>query len=286
MKTKTMALALLLLAGVSEAAMAQDRGGGREHQREQRMERREARQFRQDTPRGPEAREARRGPDGGGAGRQGGGERRRGGDRQSDPGRGGRPAEGRPDSRQGGDERRGEADRGGQRWERDRQVRGDQRPDVRPDVRPDARRDERRGEWRRDDDRSGWRREDPRRDDRRRDGRWDDGRRDGDRSGYFRRDGRDSPRWDARRYPRIYSSPHRYRVPAYRPPSGFYARSWGFGEVLPRGWYTPEYRLMDWWAYDLPMPPPGFSWVRVGPDVLLVDDFTGRVVQVVRYVFW
>ena len=269
MNTKTIALALLLLAGVSEVAMAQDRSG-REHPREQRMERREPGQFRGERQRGPEGREARRGPEG--AGQQGGAERwRGGGDRQRDQGRDGRPGDGRPENRPSGDERRGEPgrDRGGQQW-------GDrERPD---DRRPDARRDDRRDERRRDDDRSGWRREDPRR--------GDGGRRDGDRSGYFRRDGRDAPRWDARRYPRIYSSPSRYRVPAYRPPSGFYARSWGFGEVLPRGWYTPEYRLMDWWAYDLPMPPPGFSWVRVGADVLLVDDFSGRVVQVVRYVFW
>jgi Ni/Co efflux regulator RcnB len=34
------------------------------------------------------------------------------------------------------------------------------------------------------------------------------------------------------------------------------------------------------------MPPIGYVWVRVGHDALLVDEFNGRVVQVVRYVFW
>lgn len=72
----------------------------------------------------------------------------------------------------------------------------------------------------------------------------------------------------------------------WRAPSGYYVRAWRYNEVLPRGWYGPEYRLMDWWRYDLPEPPYGYDWVRVGPDVLLVDGFNGRIVQVVRAVFW
>ena len=42
---------------------------------------------------------------------------------------------------------------------------------------------------------------------------------------------------------------------------------------------------MDWWSYGLPEPPYGYDWVRVGPDALLVD-YSGRIVQVVRAVFW
>jgi Ni/Co efflux regulator RcnB len=34
------------------------------------------------------------------------------------------------------------------------------------------------------------------------------------------------------------------------------------------------------------MPPSGFDWVRVGYDAILVDAYTGQVVQVVRMVFW
>ena len=34
------------------------------------------------------------------------------------------------------------------------------------------------------------------------------------------------------------------------------------------------------------LPPPGFDWVRSGPDALLIDQFSGRIVQVVRNVFW
>ena len=59
-----------------------------------------------------------------------------------------------------------------------------------------------------------------------------------------------------------------------------------FGEILPRGWYDEPYRLMDWWIYGLPMPPPGYDWVRVGYDAVQIDSWNGRVVQVVRMLFW
>ena len=67
---------------------------------------------------------------------------------------------------------------------------------------------------------------------------------------------------------------------------GFYVHVWNFGDYLPRGWYASNYRILDWWTYDLPVPPPGYAWVRVGDDALLIDEFNGRVIQVVRYVFW
>ena len=63
-------------------------------------------------------------------------------------------------------------------------------------------------------------------------------------------------------------------------------RIWSFGDFLPRGWYGPEYFISDPWNFDLPIAPPGYDWVRVGDDALLIDRFTGRVVQVVRDVFW
>jgi hypothetical protein len=96
----------------------------------------------------------------------------------------------------------------------------------------------------------------------------------------------DRPRWEHGRYPPIYVSPRRYRGYYWRPPAGYYVRAWAFGDFLPRGWYGPDWFLDAPWDFDLPIPPPGFDWVRVGYDALLVDDYTGRVVQVVRNVFW
>ena len=80
-------------------------------------------------------------------------------------------------------------------------------------------------------------------------------------------------------------SPYRYRY-GWRPPSGFYSRDWRFGEYLPRSWYGAGWWLEDPWAFRLPLPPPGYGWVRSGDDALLIDRHTGRVVQVVRDVFW
>ena len=142
------------------------------------------------------------------------------------------------------------------------------------DHRVDGRRDD---GWR-DRDRRG----DGRRDHDRRDGdrRWSDGR-DWDRHD----DRRDYRRWERGRYPSVYFSSYRYRH-AWRPPSGFYVRSWGYGDFYPRSWFGPSYWILDPWQYDLPLPPPGFDWVRSGSDALLIDQYTGRIVQVVRNIFW
>lgn len=118
-------------------------------------------------------------------------------------------------------------------------------------------------------------------------GNWDrGGRNDGSRNGWNRHDDRGRPHWQQGRYPPVYRSHQRYRYGYYRPPIGFYAHSWAFGEILPRGWYGSDYLLNDWWSYGLPYPPLGYDWVRVGDDALLIDSYTGRVVQVVQDIFW
>lgn len=55
---------------------------------------------------------------------------------------------------------------------------------------------------------------------------------------------------------------------------------------MPRSWWAPDYQLNDWWAYGLPIPPIGYEWVRVGDDALLIDIYTGRVVQVAYDIFY
>jgi len=112
-------------------------------------------------------------------------------------------------------------------------------------------------------------------------------RNDWNRNGWDRRDDRGRPHWQQGRYPPVYRSHQRYRYGGYyRPPIGFYAHSWAFGEILPRGWYGSDYLLEDWWSYGLPYPPLGYDWVRVGDDALLIDSYSGRVVQVVQDIFW
>jgi Ni/Co efflux regulator RcnB len=117
-------------------------------------------------------------------------------------------------------------------------------------------------------------------------GRWNGANRDGD-----HRDGGNNPwrhgdRWQAGRAPPVFWSQNRFRIGGYRAPYGYYVRTWGFGDFLPRGWYGQDYFIGDFLDYDLPYPPPGYEWVRVGGDALMIDRYTGRVVQVVRGIFW
>ena len=67
---------------------------------------------------------------------------------------------------------------------------------------------------------------------------------------------------------------------------GYYYRHWGYGERLPWGWFGPEFYITDYWDYDLPVPPWGYEWVRVGPDALLVDTETGIVVETVYGLYY
>jgi Ni/Co efflux regulator RcnB len=96
----------------------------------------------------------------------------------------------------------------------------------------------------------------------------------------------DHPRWAPGRYPHAYSSGHRFHVRPYYAPPGFYVHDWGYGEILPQAWFAPQYILQDWWDFGLPEPPYGYDWVRVGADALLVDEYSGRIMQVVRDLFW
>jgi len=115
--------------------------------------------------------------------------------------------------------------------------------------------------------------------DHRTDGHWNDGARDGRWAGR-------GDHWQPGRYPPVFSAHHRFHVGRYHAPYGFFARSWGFGDILPRGWYGPDYFIDDFLDFDLPYPPPGYEWVRVGDDALMIDEYTGRIVQVVRGIFW
>jgi Ni/Co efflux regulator RcnB len=86
-------------------------------------------------------------------------------------------------------------------------------------------------------------------------------------------------------FPHQFSAERRFHARRYFAPHGWYARSWGFGDFLPGGWYASDYYL-DYQDYDLPPPPIGCEWVRVGEDALLVDVWTGEVLSVESGLFW
>lgn len=68
-------------------------------------------------------------------------------------------------------------------------------------------------------------------------------------------------------------------------PPGWEYRRWAVGAALPPIFLTPDYYYPQWAALGLDPPPPGFQWVRYGPDLLLVDVSTGEVAEVVYGVF-
>jgi hypothetical protein len=46
---------------------------------------------------------------------------------------------------------------------------------------------------------------------------------------------------------------------------------------LPLSLIIAGYEISNWTDYGLAPPPPGYEWVRYGPDVLLVDPGTGQI---------
>ncbi|HYS44965.1 MAG TPA: RcnB family protein [Rhizomicrobium sp.] len=179
------------------------------------------------------------------------------------------------------------------------QGRGDRGGAPQATIQAPANRGER-GNWQGRGDRSdpGYWRGDARPD--RRDG---DNRRDFN-SGDFNRDGRTDyrpsfrpydrqgyggPRHDFsgfRDYHRNFYASRRFRAPFYRRPAGWYDHRWSFGEFLPSAFWARDYWLVDFEAYDLPPPPYGAVWVRVGNDALLVDEESGEIISVAYDIFY
>ena len=100
----------------------------------------------------------------------------------------------------------------------------------------------------------------------------------------YRGDRRGDAAWD--RYRRNYDAPRRFRVGIYRAPPGYYYRRWRYGDYLPGAYYARSFWLTDFVIYGLFPPPPGLIWVRYGPDAMLIDEYTGEIVQVRYNVFY
>ncbi len=76
------------------------------------------------------------------------------------------------------------------------------------------------------------------------------------------------------------------RGPGYRYPPGFAYRRWLSGGILPPVFLASPYFYDNYVALGLGPPPPGYRWVRYGPDLLLVNIVTGRIADVVDGAFY
>jgi len=127
---------------------------------------------------------------------------------------------------------------------------------------------------------------------RRGDNRWDGNRRDGNRNwsgqrfdrNSWNRSWRNDNRYDWQRYRyqnrRIFS-PGRY----YAPYGGYGYNRLNIGIILGEAFFGRDYWI-DPYYYHLPPAPPGTEWVRYYNDVVLVDIYSGEVVDVIYDFFW
>ncbi len=131
-----------------------------------------------------------------------------------------------------------------------------------------------------------------------RNGSYRDGYRDGvrtDRNGSYRDGHRDRERWNTRwrdndRYDwHRYRSYNRdiYRMGRYYAPYRGYSYSRLYvGFSLGSLFYSSRYWINDPWRYRLPEAYGGYRWVRYYDDALLVDTYSGEVVDVIYDFFW
>jgi Ni/Co efflux regulator RcnB len=99
----------------------------------------------------------------------------------------------------------------------------------------------------------------------------------------WNRDWRNDRRYDWHRYRDHHRS--RFHLGIYYDPFGYGYQPFGIGFSLMPAYYSQQY-WFDPSLYGLPYPPPGTQWVRYWNDALLVDIYTGQVVDVIRGFFW
>ncbi len=113
---------------------------------------------------------------------------------------------------------------------------------------------------------------------------------------------RDGRRWsgDHRRWDRnSWRHDHRYdwrrwrdrnrstfRLGIYIDPFGWGYNRWGIGSRLYPSYYRSSYWLNDPWMYRLPHAYPPYRWVRYHDDAYLVDTCSSEVVDVIYNFFW
>ena len=86
-------------------------------------------------------------------------------------------------------------------------------------------------------------------------------------------------------YQHNFQAARSYKIGPYHRPPGWSARRWGYGEILPRAFWGPQYLLADYWLFALEVPPVGYEWVRYGADALMLNTSNGEILQVEYGVF-
>ena len=101
----------------------------------------------------------------------------------------------------------------------------------------------------------------------------------------WNRNWRNDNRYDWQRY--RYSNRNLFRSGGYYSPyRGYSYNRLSIGLFLDSLFYSNRYWLSDPYQYRLPPAPYGTQWVRYYDDVVLVDVYTGEVLDVIYDFFW
>jgi Ni/Co efflux regulator RcnB len=76
------------------------------------------------------------------------------------------------------------------------------------------------------------------------------------------------------------------RDQSYRYPRGYKYRRWSIGLILPGLFLSDNYYYNNYAALGVGPPPPGYRWLRYGPDLLLVQRGSGRIADVIYGAFY
>lgn len=97
---------------------------------------------------------------------------------------------------------------------------------------------------------------------------------------------RSDRRYDWRSY--RYSNRELYRMPRYYAPHGwgYGYRRFSIGITISTMLFAPQYWIAEPYAYRLPEAYGPYRWVRYYNDALLVDIYSGEVVDVIYGIFW
>lgn len=95
-------------------------------------------------------------------------------------------------------------------------------------------------------------------------------------------------RHDGRYDWRNYRNRHRsiFHLGFYYDPYGWGYQPYSIGWRLWPAYYGRSFWIQDPWMYRLPYAPPGYVWVRYWNDALLVDTWSGEVVDMIPGFFW
>lgn len=85
-----------------------------------------------------------------------------------------------------------------------------------------------------------------------------------------------------------YRNRNLFRVPAYYSPYGYgYGyRRYSVGLILDQLLFGQRYWISNPYYYRLPPAPYGTQWIRYYNDVILVDVYTGEILDVIHDFFW